>query len=118
LTLDEVTDSRPRSESGGPARAYYSAIGFALNHVITVDDDRLARACEHVSAVDVLGTTDDYCAALAVLESRFGWVIRSVPRRNAGRAPEVSESFRRRIAADNAYDTALYEYARARRSRP
>jgi len=45
------------------------------------------------------------------LAKRFGWELGPPQRSNRTSDVPVSESFRRRIATDNALDVQLYEYA-------
>ncbi len=74
--------------------------------------ERLERAKEGLASVDAIGLQehfDDFCVDLS---RRFGWDLG--PRLHVNRTDEdqVSESFRARIAADNAMDIELYEFAR------
>ena len=81
--------------------------------VIDVDRPRLELAKENLAAVDVVGLTERYDDFLDLVTERFGWSIKRDARANvtpAGSTP-VSEALRRRIAADNAIDMELYEFA-------
>jgi hypothetical protein len=84
-------------------------------HVIDIDERRLAQAKSNLDIVDVVGLTEDSEAFVAELSRCSGLTIDGGRRRNVTRAEDrvpVSESFRRRIAEDNAFDMALYEHAR------
>jgi hypothetical protein len=64
-----------------------------------------------VERIDVLGLQNDFEGFCATLEARFGWPL-GVPFYANRTAPvDVSDAFRARIAADNAMDVELYEYA-------
>lgn len=86
----------------------------AYVELLDVDASRLALAKENLAKVDVVGLTERYEDFLDLVEERFGWSIRRDLRANA--APEdeqlVSDSLRRRITEDNAFDVEFYEYAR------
>jgi Sulfotransferase family len=94
--------------------------------VIDVDDKRLAIAKENLAKVDFVGLTEQYGEFLDEVAAATGWEILRHLRKNE--TPQehikpVSESLRRRIAADNAIDMEFYEYARElvesrRRRRP
>jgi len=91
LTVDEMTDG-------------------ALTRV-TFTPERLARAKERLDVVDVIGLQtrfDDFCATL---HERFGWDLGKPIFMNRTQPVAVSDAFRSRIAADNADDLELYEYA-------
>jgi hypothetical protein len=81
---------------------------------IDVDAARLADAKRNLEAVDVVGLTEHHADFVDDLTERFGWHLKREARANAApdEAPEVGESFRRRIAADNAIDIEFYEFAR------
>lgn len=84
--------------------------------VIVVDADRLAVARRNLEAVDVLGLTERYDDFLDRLAARTAWHMPRGLQKNAAPvddAAPVSESFRRRIASDNAIDVELYEHAKA-----
>jgi hypothetical protein len=79
---------------------------------IPVDDDRLARAKANLARIDLLGLQHDLGALLDVLRDRYGWSIPQEHRhRQSAPGPDVPESFRRRIAADNPADVELWEAA-------
>jgi hypothetical protein len=81
--------------------------------VIDVDDRRLSAAKANLETVDIIGIHEDYDDFLDVVSGQLGWQIDNVPRLRAGEEEwDVSSSFRRRIAEDNAADVAFYEFAR------
>ena len=80
---------------------------------IDVDDARLALARENLARVDVVGLTEHYGEFLETLSGRFGWRFNEEARMNAAtQAHDEPAHLRGRIAADNGFDIALYEYAR------
>ena len=88
----------------------------AINCGLTTDDARYARARENLARVDVLGLTEAYDDFLAETQRRFGWWRDGADldlRSNMSTEDwDVEPAFRARIASDNAYDVALYDYAR------
>ena len=88
----------------------------AINCGLTLDDARYERARASLARVDVLGLTEAYDDFVDETQRRFGWWAQGVDRdirTNVSTEPwDVEPSFRARIAADNAYDVALYEHAR------
>jgi hypothetical protein len=88
----------------------------AINCGLTIDEARYARARENLSRVDVIGFTESYGAFLGEVRARFGWWPAGVDpdaRTNVSTEDwDVDPAFRARIAADNAYDINLYEYAK------
>jgi hypothetical protein len=83
----------------------------ALTHV-EFTPERLARAKERLAAVDIVGLQERYPEFWIHVRRAFKWPLGRPAHANRTQATEVPESFRRRIAADNADDIALYEYAR------
>jgi hypothetical protein len=104
--------------------------GFAHNHMtkmlsltaaemtdgmltrVEFNRDRLERAKEALAGIDAVGFQEkfeDFCNALA---DRFGWRLGEPETVNTTAPVEVSESFRCRIAEDNASDIELYEFAK------
>lgn len=78
---------------------------------IEADDAHISRACERLGEVDVVGIQerfDEFCAAL---EHRFSWSLGKTRFMNRTQPVEVTERFRRRIAADNEPDRIIYEEA-------
>jgi hypothetical protein len=88
----------------------------AINCGMTTDDVRYARARENLARVDVIGLTEAYDDFIETVRRRFGWWpagLDPVPRANVSTEGwDVEPAFRERIAADNAYDVRLYEYAK------
>jgi hypothetical protein len=85
----------------------------ASTGVIEIDDQRLSIAKENLSAIEVVGVTEQYERFLRQLRDQHGWRIAATPHRRAGESVDVSSSFRDRIASSNAFDIELYRYARA-----
>ena len=89
----------------------------AINCGLTMDDARYERARRNLARVDVLGLTEAYDDFVLETQRRFGWWEAGADleiRTNVStEAWDVGPAFRERIAADNAYDVALYEEARA-----
>jgi hypothetical protein len=81
--------------------------------IIDVDDRRLEIAKANLERVDVLGIRERFPELLEEMERRYGWRFDGVRDRHVSGGREVSSSFRRRIAEDNAADLAFYEHARA-----
>ena len=88
----------------------------AINCGLTIDDARFARARENLASVDVIGLTEAYEHFIAGVRDRFGWWPNGVDLRERANVStedwQVDPAFRERIAADNAYDLELYEYAK------
>lgn len=79
-----------------------------------VDDAAFELAKQRVASVDLLGFQEDFDEFLGALHDRWNWRIHDVDDRNTAAEPiEVDDAFRARIVADNPYDMALYEFARA-----
>jgi hypothetical protein len=83
----------------------------ALTHV-EFSRDRLARAQAALRTVDVVGFQEEFDAFCAELAARFGWDLGPPVFMNRTKPVDVSDEFRERIAADNALDMELYEFAR------
>lgn len=79
---------------------------------VDFDDARLERAKARLATVDVVGLQEDFDRFCAELTQRFGWDLGEPVVANDTPHEDVPESFRARIAEDNAADVALYEYAR------
>jgi hypothetical protein len=82
-----------------------------ITAVITFDRPRLERAKERLATVDLVGLQEQFDEFCAALEQRLGRDLG--PPRFANRtAPQpVADAFRARIAADNAADAELHEFA-------
>lgn len=90
----------------------------AVNHLhpVQMDDERLTIAKATLDRVAVVGFQDRLDEFLAQLHDRFGWRIEAVPDRNVGDDPAPAPSaLRRQIDAENPWDRAFYEHARATR---
>jgi hypothetical protein len=70
--------------------------------------DRARVALDQLDVVGVQASFEPFCDAL---EARFGWKLGPPERSNQTAEVPVAESFRRRIAADNALDVELHQYA-------
>jgi hypothetical protein len=89
----------------------------AINCGLTTDEKRYERARASLAQVDVLGLTEAYHDFVDETRRRFGWwpegVDRDVRINVSTEDWDVEPSFCARIAADNAYDVALYQHAQA-----
>ncbi len=74
--------------------------------------ERLELAKRRLATVDAIGLQERFEEFCEGLERRFGWDLGPAQRVNETRHVEVSDDFRARIAADNAMDVELYEFAR------
>jgi hypothetical protein len=79
--------------------------------VIEVDDRRLEVAKANLERVDVLGLQERFPEFLDELARRYGWRFAGTRDRHVGGESKIPDSFRRRIAADNAADLDFYEHA-------
>lgn len=82
---------------------------------LPIDDERFARACENLRKCSVVGLTEHYDAFLGRLNDHFCWWPAALPTetRNVDRLPRACEDgLRERIAEDNRYDLAFYDFAR------
>jgi hypothetical protein len=85
----------------------------SLFDVIEVDSERLEIAKRNLERLDVLGLSERFDDFLDQLARRFGWRVDPVPSLGVSiEGWDVSPSFRRRIAADNAVEVAFYEHAK------
>jgi hypothetical protein len=71
----------------------------------------LDRAKRGIESIDVLGLQTGFEGFCATLEERFGWPLGVPFYANRTEHVDVADSFRARIAADNALDVELYEHA-------
>jgi hypothetical protein len=89
----------------------------AINCGLTMDDGRYERARRNLARIDVLGLTEAYDDFVIETQRRFGWwdggADLEIRTNVSTEAWDVDPAFRERIAADNAYDVALYDDARA-----
>jgi serine O-acetyltransferase len=80
-----------------------------------VDAARLEVAKKHLATVDIIGFSEQYTEFIEELRHRYGWWPDGL--NTSARANESSEGWdvpaalRKRIAADNAYDLELFEFA-------
>jgi hypothetical protein len=79
----------------------------------TVDftPERLERAKQGIERVDLIGLQTEFDAFCGVLHDLYGWDLGRPIFMNRTTPIPVADSFRRRIAADNADDVELYEHA-------
>lgn len=81
-------------------------------HVIDVDDERLAIAKERLHHIDFLGVQEEFDRFLATIRAELGWRIGDAPDRHVSQHDaEVRPGFRDRIAEDNPADIEFYRYA-------
>jgi Sulfotransferase family len=73
---------------------------------------RLDRAKESLARVDLVGVQSGFEEFCNVLSHRFGWDLGRWTHVNRTEPVEVSETFRARIAEDNAMDVELFAFAR------
>jgi hypothetical protein len=85
----------------------------ASTGVINIDESRLATAKKNLSDMEVVGVTEHYDRFVRKLVDDYGWQVSSIPHRHAGEEDAISTDFRNRIAADNAFDIELHEYAKS-----
>jgi hypothetical protein len=74
---------------------------------------RLDDAKVALQQIDVVGFQEDFDAFCTRLEARFGWDLGPPLFMNRTAPVDVPDAFRARIAADNALDIELYEFARS-----
>ncbi len=86
-------------------------MGGALTHV-DFGPERLERATQRLTEIDVLGTQEHFEDFCHELEGRFGWVLGEPLWANRTQPDEISDSLVARIREDNALDLELYEFAR------
>jgi hypothetical protein len=80
--------------------------------IIEIDDRRLEVAKTNLERVDVLGLREHFPELLEEMSERYGWRFGVVDDRHVSAESEIPDSFRRRIAEDNAADLDFYEHAR------
>ena len=76
-----------------------------------LDESHLERAKEALEGIDAVGLQERFDEFFGRLEDRFGWRLGEPETLNTTDPVDVSQSFRERIAADNALDVELYEFA-------
>jgi hypothetical protein len=92
LTTDEMTDGM------------LTEVEFTPAH--------LERAKAGLETVDVVGLQEHFEEFCREVERRYGWPLGAPFYANRTSPVDVTESFRARIAADNAMDVEFYEFAR------
>jgi hypothetical protein len=80
--------------------------------IIEIDDRRLEVAKANLERVDVLGLPERFPEHLEAMSRRYAWRVGEVDDRHVSDDSKISDSFRRRIAEDNAADLDFYEHAR------
>jgi hypothetical protein len=83
----------------------------ALTHV-EFTPERLQRAKDRLAGLDAVGLQERYEEFWIHIRRRYKWPLGRPAHANRTEPTDVPDSFRRRIADDNADDIALYEYAR------
>ncbi len=79
---------------------------------VSVDEGRLERAKANLAErVDVMGLQEHFSAFCDLLTARFGWDLGRPHVANRTEPFAASDTLREQIAADNAMDIALYEFA-------
>jgi hypothetical protein len=79
---------------------------------IKIDRARLDAAKERLASMDLVGLQEDFDGAIRAARAMFGWEPPAGSWRAwPGHEAEVPDSLRERIAADNAWDLELYEFA-------
>jgi hypothetical protein len=71
--------------------------------------DRAKRGLAGVDAVGIQERFEEFCGELC---RRFGWRLGEPETTNISPPAEVADAFRARIAADNALDVELYQFAK------
>jgi hypothetical protein len=79
--------------------------------VVDFDGGRLRRAKRALRRLDDFGLQEDLEGFAQRLVRRYDWQLGPTVHENVTKPAEVPDSFRARIAEDNALDMELYEYA-------
>jgi hypothetical protein len=74
--------------------------------------ERLERAKERLTHVDVVGLQEDFDLFCQELAARFGWTLADPLSRKEKPEADLPPELRERILHDNAHDIELYEFAR------
>ncbi len=83
-----------------------------LDQPVELDERSFATAIERLDTIDIVGTTNDLVGFSTRLAERTGLPLATLGHENQATDNETADSeLRRRIAADNELDLALYEYA-------
>lgn len=83
-----------------------------MTHVRDFGPERLEAAKAGLAGVDVLGLDTRFPEFVEELSTRFRWALGAPMHANRTEPDDVAESFRRRIAVDNAADVELFAFAR------
>jgi hypothetical protein len=83
-----------------------------MTHVHDFTPGRLDRAKAGLAEIDVLGLDVHFSEFVDELSARFAWDLGAPMHANRTEPDDVAPSFRRRIAADNAADVELFDFAR------
>jgi GT2 family glycosyltransferase len=79
---------------------------------VELDSGHLERAKEALSGIDAVGLQERFDDFFDWLGARFGWRLGEPQTLNTTDPVDVPQSFRDRIADDNALDVELYEFAK------
>ena len=74
--------------------------------------ERLERAKERLSGIDVVGLQEEFDSFCAELSERFGWSLDDQLSPKQHPPEELEPAFRDRILDDNAHDLELYDFGR------
>jgi hypothetical protein len=88
-----------------------AAAAWVMTHV-EFTPDRLERAKQALASTGAFGLQERFEEFCEVLERRYGWDLGPPLRENTTAPMRAPDALRARIAADNAMDVELYEYAR------
>lgn len=79
---------------------------------VAVDDEHLERAkARLVDRIDAFGVQEHFGEFCDLLAQRYGWTLGPMHVANRTEPVDVSDTLRRRIAADNEADAELYRFA-------
>jgi hypothetical protein len=87
-------------------------MGASLFTRVELNHDHLERAEEALTGMDAVGLQERFEEFCGELAARFGWRLGEPETVNTTAPVEIPESFRTRIAEDNALDVELYEFAK------
>jgi GT2 family glycosyltransferase len=78
---------------------------------LELDESHLERAMEALGGIDAVGLQERFDEFFGWLETCFGWRLGEPETLNTTDPVDVPQSFRDRVAEDNALDVELYEFA-------
>jgi hypothetical protein len=84
----------------------------SLRTRVELDRAHLERAKVALAGIDAFGLQEHFERFCDELSARFGWRLGEPETMNTSAPVDVPEGLRARIAADNAFDIELYEFAR------